>query len=121
MTPKSAASVLLIAEDGYLRAMLARALQRRNYDVTASATLPGAGTAKTVGEFDVLIVDIEEAELGELRRIRLALPYLPLLLILDRPSDAEYATTLGDTIQTLTKPFGLAALYQSLDILLALE
>ncbi|WP_026919198.1 response regulator transcription factor [Gordonia shandongensis] len=107
-------SVLLAEDDAAIAEPLARALSREGNDCVIAATGPAALDRALSGEFDLLILDLGLPGMDGLevcRRVRTAMPQLPVLMLTARTDEVDFVVGLdAGADDYVGKPFRLAEL-----------
>jgi DNA-binding NtrC family response regulator len=104
-------AILLVEDKAELRAMLAQALQRMSYDVTAAATLSEARTALAGRRFSAVLTDLKLPSGSGMDVLRAALeadPAVPVIIMTAYGTVAEAVLAMRDgAYDFIEKPIDL--------------
>ena len=110
--PKAAHRVLLVDDDGAVRAMMNEALQRKGFEVVCAASVTEAVRRIANESFDVLITDLHMPDPSDgftvLSAMRHSQPNALTILVSGYPDVQNVMTaTLFDADEVVVKPFEL--------------
>jgi DNA-binding response OmpR family regulator len=113
--PRAAARVLLVDDDGAVRAMMRQGLERKGFDVVAVAGVTEALASITTESFDVLITDLHMPNPGDgftvVSAMRHSQPNALTLLVSGYPDvQGAMAAILLEADEIVVKPFEIARL-----------
>lgn len=113
--------ILIVEDERSLREALVELLTKRAFDVETAADGLTAAERGVAGEIDLVLLDLELPRLDGVevcRRLRMARPALPILVLTARGSEDERVRGLSAGADDyLTKPFGTSELLARIEAL----
>src|SRR3979490_1167547 len=113
--PRAARRVLLVDDDGAVRAMMNRGLERKGFEVVAAGSVPEALKRIATESFDVLITDLHMPNPGDgftvVSAMRHSQPDALTLLVSGYPDvKSAMAAILLEADEIIVKPFEVGKL-----------
>ncbi len=120
---KPAARILVAEDDDAMRIFLTNALSRAGHDVNAMPSGESAVTCAGLGNYDLLVTDINMPGMDGIDLARLMMANSPELRVMFVTGYAEKALRATDVIsqgaRVLSKPFALSELVSHVQMMIA--